>query len=129
MACEYEFEIRVGGFEIGEGGEDGGAGFLPGCVEAFVYGAGGADGGGGDGGEVEGREVVAQGLGAAEGEDDKGFGGGEGEIACYVRFEGAGVAISELFVERGGVAIVLFEFEDAGDVVCFDEGTIAACLS
>ena len=54
-----DFGVWVGRFEGGEGGEDGGFGFLPGLVEAFVYSAVGADGGGGHGGEVEVGDVVS----------------------------------------------------------------------
>ena len=61
---------------------------MPAVVEALISSAARADVGGGGGG-VGVCNVIANGFGAAEGEDGKGAGVVEGYVAGYVREEGA----------------------------------------
>lgn len=79
-----------------EGVEDGSSGFSPAFVEAAADTTCGADVGGVDGDEADVGSPVRERVGAAEREDDEGFGGVDGEEACYVCFTGAwgGVSVS-----------------------------------
>ena len=90
VARDDELSCRVGVGGRFHGGEDACAGFEPAAVEARADAAGGADVGGGDGGEFGVGDEIADGGGAAEGEDDEGAGGVRGDVAGYVCEEGAG---------------------------------------
>lgn len=79
----------VRGLREGERVQHARLGFLPRDVESPVDAAGAADGGGVDGPEGEVGDPVPDRGGTAEGEDDELAGGVDGEIAGYVRDEGA----------------------------------------
>lgn len=73
----------------GEGGEEVGAQFAPGGVEAVVDEAGGAEVRGDEGDEGVDDVVLARGR-AADGEDEEGVGGVDGEVGGDVAEGGAG---------------------------------------
>ena len=97
VSRDHELESWVGGRGGGECCENAPPGFDPGGVEARVNGAGGAEVRGRGGGEIGVGEEVADGFGAAEGEDGEAAGGVRGEVARHVGEEG----VLE-FVEGGG---------------------------
>ena len=97
VSRDHEPESWVRRRSGGEVREDAPGGFDPGGVEAHIDGADGAEVRGRGGGEIGVREEVADGFGAAEGEDGKAAGGVCGEVARHVGEEG----VSE-FVEGGG---------------------------
>lgn len=97
VAHDHDFRSRVRGGGGFEGGEDAGARFEPGGPEAEGDFAACAEVGG-DGGEFDVGDEVADGFGAAEGEDGEVVGFVDCDVACYVCGEGAVVEVMLVIV-------------------------------
>lgn len=134
MAYDDDFVCRVCcccGFE---GCEDTRSCLEPAVVETLVRGTAGADVGR-DEGEVDICDVVADGSGAAEGEDGEGARVVKGDVTGYVCVERTGDSerqFPQLKPQSGSRDqeigdIILLKFVDGGHIVGFNERTIVAC--